>query len=547
MRCPPCPPRSSVRASSRRSIYDPATGLPFPGNAIPDSRISAASRGLLDFIPLPNLPGAVQNYQFVTSTPQNMDNLGVRVSRSLTTRDRLSAGFQLQQRHSETAQTFGFRDVTDGRGLSFNIGWTRNLTQSFINSLRVDFSRNRTGLVPFFANGADVAGQLGIQGTSGDPANYGPPNLSFTNFGALSDAAPSLRRDQAAGLNEDVTLIHGKHTTRAGIGYRRNQFNTLTDENGRGSFTFSGLLTSRFDASGNPQPGTGFDMGDFLLGLPQSSSVRYGNSSMYFRGASLNGFVQDDWRIHSNFSLNLGLRYEYSQPVYEKYGRTSNLAMAPGFTGVTLVTPGLVEPDRNNFSPRIGVAWKPGKSFLVRSGYGIYYNGSVYNGIAEPARAAASLRLHQLLHDHARQSPDHRNGLAGLAFHAHHQHLRGGQRLPRGIRADLEHGAPDGPAPFAGPGGRLPRHEGNAARYAAAAQPGAAGFAGQCRKPPPHAVRGGLPLGKRRRQLHLSRRSGPADAPLPARRLFQRALHVLEIHRQRGQLRGRPRHGGAKR
>ena len=122
------------------------------------------------------------------------------------------------------------------------------------------------------------------------------------------------------------------------------QINNRTDQNGRGTFTFSGLLTSAFDASGNPLPGTGFDFADFLLGLPQSSSVRFGNTSTYFRGSSLNGFVQDDWRMRSNFTLNLGLRYEYFPPFHEKYGRTANLDIAPGFTRP--VTPGEAGPTR---------------------------------------------------------------------------------------------------------------------------------------------------------------------------------------------------------
>lgn len=373
------------------SIFDPLSGLPFPGNTIPDSRINSAAVGLLSYIPLPNLQGNVRNYQFVTSVPTNTDNFGLRLNHSLSARDRLNGNVQLQQRYSESAQLAGYRDTTGGRGLSVDLGWSHTLGSRFINDLRFDFSRNRSQTTPYFAGGPDVATQLGILGTSPDSSNNGPPNLSFTNFGPLTDASPLLSRNQAAGFTEGITLLHGKHTIKTGLIFRRNQLNLLTDDNGRGSFTFSGLLTSQFDAEGNPVSGTGFDFADYLLGLPQSSSVRYGNSSMYFRASTYNLYGQDDWKIRSNLTFNVGLRYEYTQPFIEKYGRMSNLLLTPGFTSATVVTPdagllpsGLIRADRNNLAPRIGIAWKPRdrSRFLVRAGYGVYFNGSVYSQMA---------------------------------------------------------------------------------------------------------------------------------------------------------------------
>ncbi len=386
--------RSIARGQVR--IFDPAASQPFPGNLIPASRIDPAAAGLLEFIPLANLPGAVQNYQFTTSIPRDSDNVSTRVNQSLTAKDNLSFGFSLQNRYSEAAQLYGFRDVTDGRGLSFNLGWTRTLTPYLINSLRYSFSRDRTEAIPFFAYGRDVAAELGIQGASRDPVNFGPPNLSFTNFADLRDGSPSLARNQSASLSEGLTWVRGKHTARFGVEFRRNQINNRTDQDGRGSFTFSGLATSAFDARGTPLPQTGFDLADFLLGLPQSSSIRYGASSMYFRASSVNWYAGDDWRLHSHLTLNFGVRYEYTEPLYEKHGQMANLDVAPGFTAVAVVTPqqagpytglfprGLIDPDKNNFAPRIGLAWRPASngSLLVRAGYGIYYNGSVYNQAA---------------------------------------------------------------------------------------------------------------------------------------------------------------------
>ena len=115
--------------------------------------------------------------------------------------------------------------------------------------------------------------------------------------------------------------------------------------------------------------GTGFDFADFLLGLPQSSSLRFGSDDNYFRGWATSVYAQDDYRISRGLSINFGLRYEYFAPYTELRGNMANLVLAPGFTSAEVVTPAtasqfglpssLVKPDRTPFSPRFGVAWRP--------------------------------------------------------------------------------------------------------------------------------------------------------------------------------------------
>jgi hypothetical protein len=377
-------------------IYDPSANQPFAENRIPPSQVSTAAAGLLKYFPSANQPGRVQNYQFVTTAPSHNDSLGINVGRSLTRKDRLNGSFRMQTRNSSSPQLFQFLDTSSGRGISLNLSWSHNIRRGLMNHLSYAFSRNRNDSIPFFANGVDVAAQLGITGTSGSPLDYGPPNLSFTNFGGLSDGSSSLSRTQSSSVSEGFTYMKGKHTWSFGGSYQRNQTNSISHQNGRGSFTFSGLLTSAFDANGQPLAGTGFDFADFLLGLPQSSSIRFGKADTYFRSSRYNAYAQDQVRLRSNLSLNLGLRYEFQTPVAEKYNRLANLDIAPGFTAVAVVTPGetgpytgkfpkgLVFPDRNNLAPRFGLAWRPWpkKTLTVRAGYGVYFNSSVYSSIA---------------------------------------------------------------------------------------------------------------------------------------------------------------------
>jgi len=369
-------------------IFDPLTHTPFPGDLIPPSRINPASAGLLQYFPAPTYNGIVQNYAIVTSTPSKSNNVGVRLNAPVTDKDRLNFNVQYQDRNSETEQLFGFQDSGSGDGVGAAAGWSHSFAPRFNNSANFTFSRNVNQTLPYFAYGENIEGDLGIGGTLQTPLNYGPPNLSFTNLGGLSDGTPSLTRNQTANFTDNITyVLHRKHNLGFGFLFRRVEQNSLNYQNARGSFSFSGLETSELNAAGNPVAGTGFDFADFLLGLPQSSSLQYGDESYYLRSWATGWYARDDWRPTRGLSFNLGIRYEYFAPYTELYDRMANLAISPGFSGVMVVTPGqdglpssLIRPDKHAFSPRLGFAWRPFEkaSTVVRGGYSIFYSPSAY-------------------------------------------------------------------------------------------------------------------------------------------------------------------------
>jgi hypothetical protein len=366
------------------TIYDPATGIPFPGNKIPSNRISSTATSLLKYFPNPNLPFASRNYQTSLNGLNKNQNLNTRVSNiKLGANDRLNGGFSLQQSNGITPNLFQFIDTSAGRGLNANLSWSHTFTRMLSNSLNYTFSRMTQESDPYFAGRENVAADLGILGTSQQSTNWGPPNLSFTNYGSLSDGNYSLNRNQTCSLGDSLAWTHRTHNLTFGGDYRRQQQNQLSDSNGRGAFSFSGSATSAY-VNGIAQTGTGYDLADFLLGRATSTSIRYGNPDKYFRGSQYDGFINDDWRIAPRFSLVLGLRYEYQSPQSELYNRMVNLAVTPGWTAITAVTPAQINGDRNNFSPRVGFAWRPltKGSLVVRGGFGMYYNTSVYNVIA---------------------------------------------------------------------------------------------------------------------------------------------------------------------
>lgn len=373
-------------------IFDPTTQAPFANNKIPVNRLNPAALRLLQFYPLPNQASLTNNYQYETAQASNSDNLGVRLQRSVTAKDRLALNVQYQRREGTTAQAFGYSDDTDGYGLNTQLQWTRNLTAKSVLTTQVRFNRNYNEIVPYFSLIPNVSAQLGIEGISTNPLNAGPPTLNFTNFGALTDSNPTLNRNQAQGISQSVSWLHGLHSFSFGYGYTRSDQSARTSTNGRGTLNFTGLATSQINSSGQAVTGTGYDLADLLLGSPQSSSIQYSQYSNYFQQNQFNFYAQDQWKLKPNLTLILGVRYEYFSPFAEKYGRAANLDIAPGYTNVAQVTPsqagpysgvfpsGLIDPDRNNWSPRLAIAWKlPFKrSTLFRAGYGVYYNGQAY-------------------------------------------------------------------------------------------------------------------------------------------------------------------------
>jgi hypothetical protein len=280
------------------------------------------------------------------------------------------------------------------------VSYTRSIGK-LTNIVRADFNRSRTRTQNLYAFSNDITGALKITGVSTNPFDWGLPNLSFTNFASLQDTTPSLTRSQTYTFSDNVIWNHGKHTWRWGGDFRRVQVNPETDSNPRGSFVFTGLNTSQLDSKGNPVPGTGYDFADFLLGYAQQTSVQFGQSE-YFRGNYWDLYAQDEWKMRANLTLNLGVRYEYVSPLTEVNNLVANLDLSPGVLnpalGVAAVTPiqpgqagpysgslpaSLVRPDRKDFAPRIGFAWKPFSKTVVRGGYGINYNTGAYQSIAQ--------------------------------------------------------------------------------------------------------------------------------------------------------------------
>ena len=392
-------------------IYDPLSNpvgprTPFQYNMIPAPRMDKAALGLLPYIPLPNLPGSIQNFHLQDSLPTANDRIMGRIGHQISAKDSLNAMYYFNSSRSQSISTFpALTSTSSVRGQNMSLTEIHTLGPRTVNTLTANFNRQRSSLLDPFAYKENIAGDLGIQGIATNPLDWGLPALQFTNFGALNEVIPSLTRNQTFRAMDIFLRNVGKHNVRVGGEVRRVQQNSLTDPNARGTFAFSGYTTSNLTTSGLPVANTGFDFADYLLGLPQTTSVQFGEPSNYFRSWVYDGFIQDDWRATAHLTVLYGLRYEYFAPFTEKYGHLSDLTFGPGFSSPAVVTgqnPGslpasLLRGDDHNFAPRLGLAYRPWSqhSLVVRAGYGLFYDGSVYsrlytNMASQPPFAQAS-------------------------------------------------------------------------------------------------------------------------------------------------------------
>jgi hypothetical protein len=401
-------------------IFNPASGAQFSFNGEPNvinpALISPQAKALLAYIPLPNLGTTTQNFHYVTNDDSNSDAISLRLIHNFgdSTNGPFGGGgrggggggggrggrraqnninFGLNYSRNDSALVNPFPSLagnTNTQGLQANAGWTYGNGRR-TNILRFTYNHNHVSTSNLYSNNTDVAGLAGITGVSKDPFDFGIPGVSFTTFSGLTDPTPRRELDQTYTISDTLSWYRGKHNWRFGGDYRRILQSFRSAKNAEGSFVFTGLETSEFaPGSTRPVSDTGLDFADFLIGTPQQTTLQSGTDSYDFASNSFDLFAQDDWRILPKLSLNLGFRYEYNGPFTEAHDRIANLDVANGFTGASVVLPGqggfpasLLHPDRNDFAPRIGIAWRPLKNTVVRTGYGINYNLAQYANIIQ--------------------------------------------------------------------------------------------------------------------------------------------------------------------
>lgn len=347
-------------------IRDPFTKQPFTGNIIPANRIAPQAQKLMAFIPLPNRPGQSLNYINTGSAVNDENQYFGRLDEKLSDRDSLF--FRVALRDAN------FRNVTINPNFGslgyptnqdFVLTETRIISTRIVNEARLSYVREsvptQTGregsnidpLRDFGISGLNFTDPLvrgipsaGISGYLGTGENFANPRLLFSN----------------PGFQDGLSIQLNKHAIRLGGDFNRwRQDSYGVNATNQGQFSFTGLL------SGNA-------FADFLLGLPNSTTKTdyLGEISLHQKHGA--AYVQDDWHVRSDLTLNLGLRYEYAGSYTDLLGNARNFDWK---TLSLFPDPGKTAPlnnPHNDFAPRIGFAYNfKNTGTVVRGGYGIFF------------------------------------------------------------------------------------------------------------------------------------------------------------------------------
>ncbi len=382
----------NLSSVTNRQIIDPTTGQPFPGNIIPQSRIvNPAARALFanqSLYPAPNNAGVgplgvTSNYIGTSSAKTDNDQADAKVDIRLTDNDSLMGRFSIRRVRTSpgsVAVPTNFGTLTEAPTTGGVINWTRTFSPTVVNEARVNFNRVRITDTPF-----DVFGLFGPEGNQklGIPGGQPVPGISelrigttegITNPGTIGLVNDSITNTFQYGDN--LTWQKGAHLLKMGgqaIRYQQNRF--YSGNNGAlGYFAYTGLYT-------------GSAFADFLLDLVQSKGRGSSTGNWGHRQWRTALFFQDDWKATSTLTINLGMRWEYNQPVYEVADRQINVDINTGQirrAGQDGNSRALFEPYYKQFMPRFGFAWSPealGRRFVVRGGYGLtsYLEGTGAN------------------------------------------------------------------------------------------------------------------------------------------------------------------------
>jgi hypothetical protein len=376
-------PAAAAQAGlSYPTILNPSTGQPFANNQIPREDLDPAIQAVMALFPQPNVPhpqgqNDLNNYARNALTTDNNDSYDARIDWSSSSGDTVFGRYNYSNRSRFVPGYFG--GLIDGTTTSawghlflaansFVLGWTRILSPSVLNDFRFGFIRDHvlSEQDPFSL--PQRAGQY-IPGIPDVPAaGGGLPLIEFSSAYAFIGSPVYLPKEQTPQqfqYNDTITFSRGQHNLKLGATVYAPMRNNFQDEAAvRGFLDFESTFTHYAYADG-------------LLGLAHEAELT-NNDFVDQRLWIAAGFLQDDWKALPQLNLNLGLRYEFATPPVEGANRMANfdpdgngslIFACPG----SLASRALVNPDRKDFSPRIGFAYSADAGTVLRGGYGIYY------------------------------------------------------------------------------------------------------------------------------------------------------------------------------
>jgi outer membrane receptor protein involved in Fe transport len=370
-------------SASTTPIIDPTTGTQFAGNIIPANRIDPVSLNIITkYMPLPNTSGAVN---YAGSALGNLTvNQGIaRVDQYFSQHDQLFVHYIRAFRNfpeRDLNPNFTFTGTYPIDNLSAQ--WIHTFSPAFLNEFRAGFDRENVAQLSTLTGTGFTIESLGINGLKVGGPNGRPlrpneegfPLINISGYlGMGSDlAASNLDNSQTYQIVDNVILVKGKHTLKTGFDLRKLYDNATTNNWPFGSISFTG------DISGDPASA-------YMLGYPRTTLTPEGVPLTKARQWRSAVYIQDDWKLKPNLTLNLGARWDRFGVPTDVNGVTRTLDWSKNppqfYPAPGQVVHNLWDITNKNISPRFGFAYNPASNWVVRGGYGIFYFGGQFDNI----------------------------------------------------------------------------------------------------------------------------------------------------------------------
>jgi len=379
----PTPEQRAGNFGSGPQIFDPLTfdasanrRQPFAGNTIPQSRFGLIGRSVLNYYPTPNAPGSPA-YNNVTSTAaiNDGDQFHGRLDHQFSSSDLLFGRYSVSKVVTESPSGLPLTgSLTDTLAHSITVQESHTFSASMINQVRAAWTFYKSYAGYPLADRNLTLEQFGLLNLSPASNAYGLPQISVAGLTQIGANAfqPSGPRENMFSIADDISWIRGRHSMRFGFDGRYYRPAGLVQQTPNGILTFENRFTNQPGVAG-----TGSPVADLLLGLPYTGrATQFAESNgwvslkYYYTGF----YFQDEIRLLPSLTLNAGLRYEYQTPYYERFGDLAIFdPVNARFLKLDEDIERLHDPDRNNFAPRLGIAWTVTPKTVIRTGAGVFY------------------------------------------------------------------------------------------------------------------------------------------------------------------------------
>jgi hypothetical protein len=376
-------PTTAMRGGALgKPIFNPLTGETYADGVIPGSAITPFAKKVLAGLPAPTRGGIANNFDSLPEGTNRNNKFDVKIDHQFSPRmtafgrvsHRKANNFEPPPIPGETSSPSNNRlhvlnDQVAG-------GFTYTPTTSSLLEIRLGWSRTKAGKEPPGVGGPTMLDLFGITGIPTDPRFAGGLTnqqvTGWTQWGR-QDSNPQFQDPSVFNPRINYSWIMGRQAFKTGYEYQaiNTQIDDFNPKYGRDAY--AGQFTRPAGAAADPAT---YNLADFMLGLRSSYAIITPflanlRQRMHF------GYLQDDIKVGPKVTLNAGLRYEYATPQYEQHNFLTNFDPATnslvGAKDGSIYDRALVNPDRNNFAPRLGAAWAVDGKTVVRAGYGLSY------------------------------------------------------------------------------------------------------------------------------------------------------------------------------